>query len=570
VLAVGEVQNMADRTRAAYRSTSAFHPGFLAGTMALLVLALVLFSGHQIRTSRRIVLESMQRGAISLAETVGVGGENALRAYAEIEALAAERLLDNARMLRDLETCQPLENALLARIGKENALFRINVFDDSGRRVATNAPGQGSGRGARTDEFGALLTGEATEMIIGYRSARHRPGDRFAAAVARRRGGAIVVNVDAERMLAFQKAAGVGRLIQDFGESPGVVYVVLQDEEGILAASAGVTEISRIDGDSFLEAVSVAEGRVASRETTYEGRAIMETAMPFAVDETNIGLLRVGLSSDMLQAQDLRVRQQLAVLVGLLALFGVTGWGLVRVQRARSALESRLERQDRLIAMGELASGVAHEVRNPLNAIGMIVQRMEREFRPEEGRDEYLSLSATVRREVGRVNDIVQQFLSFARPPKLSLRPVQLVDLLEGALQVVRPLIEEKGLRLVTALRPVGMVQLDPAQVKQVMLNLLENAIAATATGEIEVSCAAADHRCVEIRVRDTGVGIQPENLERMFDLYFTTRLEGTGLGLSMVQRIVSEHGGRIEVDSRVGKGTTFRVVLPRGVPDGR
>ena len=541
---------------------------------AVLVLGLVAFAAYEIRGARRIVLDTMQRGAASTVEAVARGVENALRANAEIEALVAERLLGNARLVRDLDARSGLTDTMLARISHENALFRINVFDAAGRRVATNHRG-GAGRrhggAAPSGEIDAILRGEATELVIGLREARHEPGDRYAAAVRRSGGGAIVVNIDAAEMLSLRRSAGEGRLVQEIGENPGVVYVVLQDQQGIVLASREVAEMPKIGTDPFL--VAALGGHEARfRMTDFEGQRVFEAAMPFAVAPGDDGLLRIGLAAGVLEAEEARVKRRMGLLAILLALLGATVVGLVAIRRSyvrldteRAALESDLKRQERLAAMGELASGVAHEVRNPLNAIGMIAQRLEREFEPTADGDDYRGHLRTVRDEIHRVNGIVRQFLELARPPKLSPRAVALAGLLEDATQVMDARASTKGLRIVRHFQDVGDLWLDPDQIKQVVLNLLENAVDATAAGEIRISCQVQEDGWVELVVADTGEGIAEGDLEKIFDLYFTTKPEGTGLGLSMVYKIVSEHGGRIDVESQVGAGTRFRIRLPGG-----
>ena len=270
----------------------------------------------------------------------------------------------------------------------------------------------------------------------------------------------------------------------------------------------------------------------------------------------------------------------------------------------RKRLEEEAHRRDRLTAMGELASGVAHEVRNPLNAIGIIAQRLKREFVPSLETENYRALLDTVRSEVERVNGIVRQFLEFARPPDLSPVETDVAVLLEEAVGIVESRAREKGLSVRRAFDGVGKAVLDPNQMKQALLNLLTNALDATETGAITVAArrGKAESESVgnmgstgtshtshagggegegltshtshtggggwaEISVADTGRGIPPENLSRIFDLYFTTRPEGTGLGLSLVHRIVAEHGGRIHVESEVGRGTTVTIALPRTQP---
>jgi PAS domain S-box-containing protein len=233
----------------------------------------------------------------------------------------------------------------------------------------------------------------------------------------------------------------------------------------------------------------------------------------------------------------------------------------------KAALEADLRRRDRLTAMGALASGVAHEVRNPLNAISVIVQRLEREFAPTTGQEEYGQLTRVVRDEVRRVNGIIVEFLDLARPPQLQIRQVELKSLLEKAAQVIAPQVAAKGLQLVRSrFEAEGVVvPADPDQLQQALLNLLTNAVEATTDGRVEIEARLTESGDVQIEVADTGTGIPPENIERIFDLYFTTKPEGTGLGLGLVHRIITEHGGRLDVQSQPGHGTRITLQLPRG-----
>lgn len=548
-------------------------PGMMAVLIGALVAGLVAFSAYELRESRRIILASMEQGAISLLEAMARAGENALRADAEIEALTAERLLDNARLIRDMESKQVLSEVLLSDIARQNGLFRINVFDADGQRIVSSES-RGRRAGHRMDAEGAelspLLRGEADELLIGFKTARFATGFRFAAAVRRPTGGAIVVVMDAGRMAALRRAAGIERLLQEVGENPGIVYVLIQDADGAILASPKETDIAGMAGDGFLEMVLAGMGS-RSRLIHMAGASVFEMGMPFVIDGQNRGVLRIGLAADAITAAELRTRRSLTMLGALVVLLCAAGLGLVMMRRnyvlldaEKMDLEAGLRRSERLTAMGELAAGVAHEVRNPLNAIGLIAQRLEREFDPVPDGDEYRKLVGTVRGEVGRVNRIIQQFLNLARPPKLSLQAVVLPALLEKVAGLMEARASARGLRLVRDMEDVGTVRVDPEQIQQAVLNLLENAIAATETGEVRLLCREADDGWIEVGVWDTGTGIPPENMERIFDLYFTTKPEGTGLGLSLVQRIVSEHGGRIVVESEPGKGSLFWMRLPR------
>jgi len=233
------------------------------------------------------------------------------------------------------------------------------------------------------------------------------------------------------------------------------------------------------------------------------------------------------------------------------------------------AMEADLRRRDRLASMGVLAAGVAHEVRNPLNAISVIVQRLRREFTPQQDPDEYSELTGVVSDEVKRVNRIIQQFLELARPPELAKERRNLEELLARAMQTIEPRIIAAGLYLEQDFSDLGEVEVDPDQLQQALLNLLGNAIESMedeASGKIGFTARPLADDWLEITVADTGPGIPPAELERIFDLYYTTKAEGTGLGLSLVHRIVSEHGGRIEVRSELAEGTRFIILLPRGI----
>ncbi len=228
-----------------------------------------------------------------------------------------------------------------------------------------------------------------------------------------------------------------------------------------------------------------------------------------------------------------------------------------------AALEADLRRGERLASMGALASGVAHEVRNPLNAIGIIAQRLEREFEPQRDQQEYRNLLKVVRGEVGRVNRIVVDFLGLARPPALARRPVDREELVEQAVAAQEPRARAKGLRVERHYGGVGLWQLDPDQFIQAVQNLLSNAVEATQSGQLRVATRRREDGGAEVEVEDSGVGIAPEHLEQIFDLYFTTKAEGTGLGLSLVHRIVNQHGGGVQVHSTPGIGSRFTLYFP-------
>jgi signal transduction histidine kinase len=287
-------------------------------------------------------------------------------------------------------------------------------------------------------------------------------------------------------------------------------------------------------------------------------------------------LLHLGLRLDGLRRAEGRMLSHLiaSLLAALaLAVVGVAAvllrqrYGVLSEKHARA--EAALRRRDRLAAMGELASTVAHEVRNPLNAIAMSAQRLRREFLetvPVAGDDraEATALLEVVGGETRRINGIVQQFLEFARPPKLSPRPVSLGPFVAAIAESAQPMAAERGVALAAEVAAAGEANVDAGQLRQALDNLLRNAIEATPSGGHVTVKAQSSSDGHTIEVSDTGGGIDADHLPRIFDLYFTTKADGTGVGLAVTQQIVTAHDGTIEVDSRPGAGTSMTIRLPR------
>jgi signal transduction histidine kinase len=239
--------------------------------------------------------------------------------------------------------------------------------------------------------------------------------------------------------------------------------------------------------------------------------------------------------------------------------------------RMRKA-EQHLAIAQRLAATGKLASGVAHEINNPLGGIKNAVRALVRGDLSADKTAEYLDLIAD---GLSRVEETVKKFLSFT-PRRVEPRPTDLSGVATKAIGLARHRIQRSGAEVVENLQPSrpAVVFGDPHELMQVALNLLLNAADAVKTvarARIEVTVERGEEEAV-LTVRDNGVGLTPDDQDRCFDLFFTTKQvgEGTGLGLAVAHTIVTNHGGRIELESRSGEGATFRVFLPVEEGDAR
>lgn len=661
----------------------------VAGLVAMLVFGSSIYEQNQ---DRKEILSVMHDQAQALAQAVAQSAENAVYADAELEQEIVARLTNNARLLDRLENQHGVSPSVLHSLAQEIEVSNIVFYSPHGQLLLAS---HSAGAMASEVFVQRILTGSESVVLSGYQAGASLT-DGYAVGYRRPGGGAIVIRDDAGRMLGLRRRFGVGRLLQDIGHKAGVAYVVIQDKEGILAASSQVRQISNIQLDAFLQD-AMEKGREQSRFFLFEEKNVFEVVQPFVLSGMTSGLLRIGLWPDALNAAESRAKTRLFWMSGGLLVAGVIlfnflmlkqnfdavnqayrqirtytgdvlehmadgvvvvnrdgkittfnraaelifgyqaadvigqscrdivqdqtpileqslqrGEGLTdvacRYQTKRGKelalsvstsilwsdnnavdaciavikdltqqkkMEEQAKRQERLAAMGELAAGVAHEIRNPLNAIDMTVQRFGAEFTPVENRREYDELVRIVESELNRVNGIVEQFLRLARPPKLTPKLTDVDALVRDLVTVIERKTASKHLRLKLDLQLDKSVIVDREQLAQAVLNLLLNAVDATPDGgEIAVTSAFAhsdtlpfetdtSERWLVLCVIDTGVGIEAGVLTHIFDPYFTTKDSGTGLGLSLVARIIEEHGGRIDVKSQVGAGTTFCIFLP-------
>jgi signal transduction histidine kinase len=241
--------------------------------------------------------------------------------------------------------------------------------------------------------------------------------------------------------------------------------------------------------------------------------------------------------------------------------------------RTKSELEEKLQRTERSALVGRFASGVAHEVRNPLSFINLSIDFMRDKFSPtaEASRAEYTKLCESMKEEIARLNRMVSDFLSLGRPPRLKLRELDARSLAEDVVSLVRAQAEQQGVRL-TVVEAAGNnsqeynthFQGDAEQLKTCFSNLAINAVQAMPEGGALTITLHPQKHNVRIEVLDTGHGIAPDALEHIFEPYFSTKDTGTGLGLALTKKLIEDHGGQIMVTSEVGVGTTFVATLPR------
>lgn len=547
--------------------------------VAVLVLAAAVFVASTVREIRgaRAAMDALTVDyAEQVRQVVGESQAHALTSYAAWEAQAGQRLLALAALTAAVIPGQ----AALDSIAAANELACLSVRGPDGRVLAAARTGGAHDEATCRDQ---LSNGGVEDVRPGQSRVLHVPavagsGYRLVGALRRADGRLVCAGLDERALAATRRRIGPGRLLQLINDLGGTAYLALQGEMGILSATPNVTSLSAVADDSLLSRV-LRTGEPATREVVFDDRPVLESVSRLAVDGRTISLLRVGVDLGPVHARQREIERSLAVhSFLLLAAFGAGAALLVasrrlaaaqaaweQARREVTALEEERARRERSFALGELASGVAHEIRNPLNAIGMVAQRLGREFTPVEGRQEYAQLTTTVRGEVQRINRIIEQFLRFARPASPSPREVDLAVLVRELAALVGPRFQAKEVALVVEAPARSVLTADPDLLRQALHNLLDNALDACPAGATTVLELRDDGGAmVELEVRDDGPGIAPADLPRVFNLYHTTKPDGTGVGLAVVDQVAGQHGGRARASSEPGRGATFTLELPR------
>ena len=233
-------------------------------------------------------------------------------------------------------------------------------------------------------------------------------------------------------------------------------------------------------------------------------------------------------------------------------------------------IQEEILRMDRLVSLGKLASGIAHELRNPLAGIKTTAQALGEEMSGDDSRREYLN---RITKEIDRLNDLLKTFFSFAKPQNLNLVHCHIKDIINEIIPFLIKEIADKGIRFIETYHPqLPKIQVDKTQMHQVFLNLFLNAIQAMPNGgELKIEASPILSTSVEgfkqnfikVVISDTGRGIPPHIVQKIFDPFFTTKSKGIGLGLSITYQIIKKHGGTVKVESQWEKGTSFIINLP-------
>ncbi|GEM_PF-1660668 len=508
---------------------------------AALVLLFAVTAVQQRRRQRRDALEIMRTTADALAYTIAMSSENAADAMRRIEDELLDSLGVKLRLLLTLDDAALRDPTNAARYTAATGLRLIHT-DASGRIMVAAVVGD------------AVLTNSAPAWLPHAAASVPDAGDWAVCAVrdgllitsywrgvvGRTSAGGLLCLVPPASAFSYRYGMGVGQMMARLAALPNVAYVIWEDREGPLSAAGDLHAAD--DGTARVREFAVP----ATRHVAAISNAV------FKIGFRTTELDRIDRSSF--------VRAGISILV-----VALVGGLLVSMTRLWQRFENERAQHERLAALGKLAAGIAHEVRNPLNAVALTLQQFATE--PNVRESEYAELLRIASDEIQRANTTLVHFLDYARPPKLVLRRVNLAGLCDTIAQLIQASANARNITIARDLAPVPTCVLDQAQIHQALLNLALNALDAMPYGGVLTLRTRATRTHVDVELCDTGLGIAPADRERIFDLYYTTKHKGVGFGLAFVHRTVTQHHGRITVASNLPRGTRMTLTFPITAP---
>ena len=509
-------------------------------------------------------LQWMESGSGKQALTPSASG-----LFFGLEDSVAEYLLEAIHRVDQLDREKPLSSSDLHSLVDQYRIASIEIYNAKGNPVK-GWPSPISS--LEKNYFLQELIEKKRPVAINLFGKLLAEDQIFSIAVWRRGIPEIIaLHLNGEQVKKLLGQFAIQRAISDIGLREGILYISVQDPSLNTLAHMDPTLIGKRDEDLFLKNALQSNRAFSRHYQPTQGEEIFEVVKSISLNGKGIGLIRIGYSPKEIYPVLSQIKKNVALSIFIFLILGISAITLIGVNQNRhlrrmKEMEDRIQLAERLSTLGHLASGVAHEIRNPLNAMGMGLQRLKREFLPqdESKREEYISFMELILKEIRRVNEIIEQFLTLSRPFQLNLRESSLQDLLKNLVTLFQE--EASSLRITLQAKiptDLPLIKMDPERLTQAFINIMKNGMEAMDQGGTLHIKIKSIKEGVEVIISDSGPGIPPEQMEKIFNYYYTTKEKGVGLGLPIAHRIIEAHRGQLKIESRVGSGTEVTVTLP-------
>jgi signal transduction histidine kinase len=491
--------------------------------------------------------------------------------FFSLEESAAEYLLEAAHRVDQNDGEKPLSSSDLQSMVEQYLITSIEIYDPKGN-LLRGWPPQFHSIGSKLF-LQELIEKKRSVFINLFGKSFGREGEAhwFSIAIWRKAiPGIIALHFNGEQVKRLFHLFAIQRAISDISLREEILFVSVQDASFNTLAHTDPTLIGKKEEDGFLKNSLQSHRPLSRLQMAKNGDEIFEVAKSISFNNKSMGLIRIGFTPKEIYPVLNQVKKNVTLSILFFILLGVSAITLIWVNQNRhlrrmKEMEDRIQLAERLSSLGHLAAGVAHEIRNPLNAISMGLQRLKREFPPQEAsqKGEYASFTELILKEISRVNEIIEQFLTLSRPFQLDMRMSSLEQILKNLITLFQEEASSHSIHLQTEIHPdLPLIKMDPERLTQAFINIMKNGMEAMHQGGILHIATHSYKDHLEVVISDSGSGIPPDQMEKIFNYYYTTKEKGSGLGLSIAHRIIEAHGGQLKMESQVGIGTKVTVTL--------
>jgi signal transduction histidine kinase len=462
-----------------------------------------------------------------------------------------------------------VNNNYLKKLAEDNSFWYLALLNSRGEAVYQS----GHLQTGILDDNELIKDGRKLSTIEILEKIRVQKGIGFVGLRRKDSSGMVVINLDKTGLIYWSLKVAIERSIKKIGEGHGIVYLQIINDQNKLFDSIGKLPAGLSKNNINSKEIIAGNVRILTHKVDFGDSKILDMVAPLSLNKKIVGIVRIGLDRGSMDKILTENRQNIFIFMTFVVLIALLSmWFLYYDQNRHLAgivdIERRLEKAERLSSLGQLAAGVAHEIRNPLNAISMATQRLKRDFIPAEPNkiEEFKNLSGVIRDEIKRLNGIIEEFLFFSKSRRLDLKDYSVIDVLQKIVNLIREEASARGITIETKwLQTPAIIPMDVNKLQQSLLNLIKNAMESIpGEGKITITVDKEGKKYLLISIVDTGCGMTAEEIEKIFSPEYTTKEKGLGLGIPLATEIIRGHGGDIRVISRQGGGTTFEVYLPR------